>query len=302
MAATTPHSLSRVRRELRTQLLQYAQLMRLNRPVGIWLLLWPTLWALWLAGEGRPDPQILIVFVLGVIIMRSAGCVINDLADRKLDPEVSRTRDRPLAAGSVAPAEALVLFVALGLVAIALALTLNPLTRWLAAGAAALTIIYPFTKRFFAAPQLVLGAAFGWAVPMAFAAQTNAVPQLAWLIWLAVLVWAVMYDTLYAMADREDDRKIGVRSTAILFGSADLFIVALLQLTFLLAMTLVGQVAELGLWYLSGLGVAAALMIYQLIVSGDRLPEDCLRAFKNNQYVGAAIGTGIFLHYVFLVP
>jgi len=299
--ATTGSKTSKpsVRGELFNQAREYARLMRLDRPVGIWLLLWPTLWALWIAGEGRPDPLVFSVFVAGVVVMRSAGCVINDFADRRFDPEVERTRDRPLASGRVAPAEALMLFAALGLIAIALALNLNELTRWLAVGGALLTMAYPFTKRFFAAPQLVLGAAFGWAVPMAFAAQTGEVPRLAWLLWLTVVVWAVAYDTMYAMADREDDLKIGLRSTAILFGRADVFIVTLLQIILLLGLALAGQVARLGGWYLVGLAAAAALMLYQRSLIGTREPEDCFRAFLNNQLVGAAVFAGIALDYTF---
>jgi len=288
-----------VRGELLSQAREYARLMRLDRPVGIWLLLWPTLWGLWIAGEGRPDPLVFSVFVAGVIIMRSAGCVINDFADRRFDPGVERTRDRPLASGRVAPAEALMLFAALGLIAIALVLNLNELTRWLAVGGAVLTLVYPFTKRFFAAPQLVLGAAFGWAVPMAFAAQTGAVPRLAWLLWLTVLIWAVAYDTMYAMADRDDDMKIGVRSTAILFGRADVFIVTLLQVTLLLGLALAGQVARLGGWYLVGLAAAAVLMLYQRSLIVSREPQACFRAFLNNQWVGAAVFAGIVLDYTF---
>lgn len=285
--------------ELRRQATEYARLMRLDRPVGIWLLLWPTLWALWIAGNGRPDPLVFGVFVAGVVVMRSAGCVINDFADRRLDPHVARTRQRPLATGAVAPVEALVLFAALGLVAIALAMLLNPLARMLAVVGAALTVLYPFTKRFFAAPQLVLGAAFGWSVPMAFAAQTGGVPRVAWLMWLTVLVWAVVYDTMYAMADRDDDRRLGIRSTAILFGEADVFIVSLLMLTLLLALALVGQSAGLGSWYIAGLGAAALLMLHQRRLIGERLPADCFRAFVNNQHVGAAVFAGILLDYTF---
>ncbi len=285
--------------ELRRQLLEYARLMRLDRPVGIWLLLWPTLWALWIAGDGHPDPKVFAVFVLGVIVMRSAGCVINDFADRKLDPLVARTRHRPLATGTVAPIEALVLFAALGLIAIALVLTLNPLTRWLAIGGAVLTIVYPFTKRFFAAPQLVLGAAFGWSIPMVFAAQTGTVPRLAWLMWLVVVVWAVMYDTLYAMADREHDRQVGVKSTAILFGDADLFMVSLLQVLLLLGLVLIGQVTDRGSWYLAGVTVGGVLLLYQRLLISGRDPDRCFRAFTNNQYVGAAVAAGILLDYTF---
>jgi 4-hydroxybenzoate polyprenyltransferase len=296
MKAEQPRSLGA---ELRRQALEYARLMRLDRPVGIWLLLWPTLWALWLAGNGHPDPGLFIIFTVGVIVMRSAGCVINDFADRDYDPAVARTRNRPLAAGTVAPAEALMLFLALGLIAIALVLNLNTLTRWLSLGGALLTVIYPFAKRFFAAPQLLLGAAFGWSVPMAFAAQTGEVPRLAWLLWLTVLVWAVIYDTMYAMADREDDLRIGLRSTAILFGRADVFIVSLLQLTLLVALSLVGQLADLSAWYFAGVAASAALLLYQRLLIRQREPADCFRAFLNNQWVGAAVFAGLVLHYTF---
>ncbi len=296
--ATTSAS-NRFAAELRRQLGLYARLMRLDRPIGTWLLLWPTLWALWIAGDGRPDPQIFLVFVLGVIVMRSAGCVINDFADRKLDPHVARTRDRPLATGEVAPAEALVLFLALSLLAIALLLTLNSLAGWLAVAGAALTIIYPFTKRFFVAPQLILGAAFGWGVPMAFAAQTGAVPRLAWLMWLTAVVWAVIYDTFYAMADRAGDEVIGVKSTAILFGSADLFCIGLLQVTMLLALALIGQAAEMGVWYYGAVGIVAALFLQQRISVNDRDPERCFQAFLANRHVGATMFAGILLDYIF---
>jgi 4-hydroxybenzoate polyprenyltransferase len=285
--------------ELRRQLALYGRLMRLDRPIGIWLLLWPTLWALWIASAGQPEPQLFIVFVLGTIVMRSAGCVINDLADRKFDAHVERTQNRPLATGEVAPAEALVLFVALSLLAIALLLTLNTLTRWLAVGAAGLTIIYPFTKRFFAAPQLILGAAFGWSVPMAFAAQTGEIPRLAWLMWLTVVVWAVIYDTLYAMADREADQRIGVRSTALLFGSADLFCIGLLQLILLLALLLVGEAAELGAWYLGSVGITAALLLQQRLSIRDRDPQKCFQACLAYRHVGATIFAGILMDYTF---
>ncbi|UCG73690.1 MAG: 4-hydroxybenzoate octaprenyltransferase [Chromatiales bacterium] len=295
----TTSATNRFATELRRQFGLYARLMRLDRPIGTWLLLWPTLWALWIAGDGRPDPQIFVVFVLGVIVMRSAGCVINDFADRKLDPHVERTRNRPLATGEVAPAEALVLFLALGLLAIALLLTLNTLTRWLAVAGAALTIIYPFTKRFFVAPQLILGAAFGWGVPMAFAAQTGTVPRLAWLMWLTAVVWAVIYDTLYAMADRAGDEMIGVKSTAILFGSADLFCIGLLQVTMLLALALIGQAAELGAWYFGSIGVAAVLFLQQRIRVNNRDPERCFQAFLANRHVGATIFAGILLDYLY---
>ncbi len=285
--------------ELIKQGLQYAQLMRLNRPIGIWLLMWPTLWGLWIAGEGRPDPGIFLIFVFGVIIMRSAGCVINDFVDRKYDVKVARTKNRPLATGAVTPGEALVLFVALGLIAIALLLALNPLTQKLAVVAALLTIAYPFAKRWISAPQLILGAAFGWSIPMAFAAQTGDVPRLGWLMWLTVIIWAVIYDTMYAMADREDDLRIGVRSTAILFGSADVFIITLLQVVMILALLLVGAAAKLGAWYVLSIVAAGILMLYQRQLIRTRLPDRCIQAFMNNQYVGATVFVGIVLGYTF---
>lgn len=278
---------------------QYARLMRLDRPVGIWLLLWPTLWALWISGDGRPQAAIFSVMVLGVVVMRSAGCVINDWADRDLDPQVERTRDRPLAAGLVSPQEALGLFVALSLVAVALALQLNRLAQLLAVAGGLLTVVYPFMKRVIAAPQLVLGAAFGWSVPMTFAAQTDAVPQLAWLLWLAVVVWALIYDTMYAMADRADDLKAGVKSTAILFGNADVFIVSLLMILLVLALALAGQMAALGPWYFGSLLVAAVLMLHERRLIGDRDPARCFQAFLHSHWVGAAVFAGILLDYTF---
>ncbi|MFO1354818.1 MAG: 4-hydroxybenzoate octaprenyltransferase [Gammaproteobacteria bacterium] len=278
---------------------QYALLMRLDRPIGIWLLLWPTLWALWISGDGRPQPLVFSVMVLGVVVMRSAGCVINDWADRDLDPHVERTRDRPLAAGRVTPQEALALFVALALVAVALALQLNRLARLLAVGGGLLTVAYPFMKRIIAAPQLVLGAAFGWSVPMAFAAQTGTVPRLAWLLWLAVVVWALVYDTLYAMADRADDLELGVKSTAILFGNADVFIVSLLMIVLVLALALAGKLAGLGPWYFGALLVAAALMLKERRLIAGREPALCFQAFLHSHWVGAAVFAGIVLDYTF---
>ena len=284
---------------LHQQLTQYARLMRLDRPIGIWLLLWPALWALWISAEGHPDPWVFSVFVAGVVVMRSAGCVINDYADRDFDGKVERTRDRPLANGSIEPTEALVIFGALALVALGLVLSLNRQTQLLAIGAALLTVIYPFCKRYVAAPQLVLGAAFAWSVPMAFAAQTDNVPRLAWLIWLTVLIWAVVYDTMYAMADREDDRKLGLNSTAILFGQADLYIVGVLQTILLLSLFLIGEVAELGMWYRLSVLIVAVLMLYQFSLIRKREPQDCFRAFLNNRHIGATIFVGILLAYTF---
>ena len=288
-----------VGRHLYHTLRQYGRLMRLDRPVGIWLLLWPTLWGLWVAAAGRPQPAVFVVMVLGVIVMRSAGCVINDYADRSVDPHVARTRERPIASGAVAPAEALVLFAALSLIAVSLVLTLNPLTRKLAVVGGVLTVAYPFMKRWMSAPQLVLGAAFGWGIPMAFAAETGAVPRVAWLMWLCVVVWAVVYDTMYAMADRADDLRVGVKSTAILFGSADVFIVSLLMIVLVPALALVGRVGGLGPWYFASLLVAGALLMHQHTLIRDRDPQRCFQAFLESHLVGAAVFAGIVLDYTF---
>ena len=281
------------------QLRNYAQLMRLDKPIGIWLLLWPTLWALWLAGEGHPNGGVFIVFVLGVVVMRSAGCVLNDFADRNIDPYVERTRSRPIASGAIAPAEALLLFVALALIAVGLAAMLNRPAQLLAAVAAGLTVIYPFIKRFVSVPQFFLGAAFGWAVPMAFAAQTGETAQLAWLVFGTALIWAVIYDTYYAMVDREDDLKVGVKSTAILFGDADLFIIGGLQLLLLLALVFIGNMAELGAWYYASVFIAALLMGYHQWLARNRQPSACFAAFLHNHYIGMIVFIGIVLHYTF---
>jgi len=282
-----------------TQLRNYVELMRLNKPIGIWLLLWPTLWALWLAGEGHPDPGIFTVFVVGVIVMRSAGCVLNDFADRNIDPYVERTRARPIASGAVAPAEALTLFIALSLVAVGLAAMLNRPAQILAVIAAGLTVVYPFIKRFISIPQFVLGAAFGWAVPMAFAAQTGEAQQIAWLVFGTALVWAVIYDTFYAMVDREDDLKVGVKSTAILFGDADLFVIGGLQILMLAALAFIGDMAKLGFWYYASVGVAGILMAYHQWLARDRKPAGCFEAFLHNHYIGMIVFIGIVLHYTF---
>ncbi len=299
MANDSTSSQARFGAQLLEQARQYARLMRLDRPVGIWLLLWPTLWGLWIAGEGRPEAVNFLVFVIGVVVMRSAGCVINDYADRNIDPHVERTRDRPLAAGLVAPAEALTLFAVLGLMALALLLMLNPLAQLLALGAAVLTVLYPFCKRWLAAPQFILGAAFGWGIPMAFAAETGEVPRLAWLLWLCVVVWAVVYDTIYAMADRAEDLRIGVKSTAILFGSADLFIIVLLQAALVVGLVLAGREAGLGAWYQTGVAVGALLLVSQSLMIRSRTPVACLGAFRANQFFGAVIFAGIVLDYTF---
>ncbi len=285
--------------ELISQLRNYGKLMRIDKPIGIWLLLWPTLWALWLAGEGSPEQGLFVVFMLGVVVMRSAGCVLNDFVDRKIDPYVERTRTRPIASGAVAPLEALILFTALSLVAVGLATMLNRPAQLLAIVAAVLTIAYPFIKRFISIPQLVLGAAFGWAVPMAFAAQTAETPELAWLVFGTAMIWAVIYDTFYAMVDREDDLKVGVKSTAILFGEVDLFVIAGLQGLMLLALILIGMRANLGLWYYLSIAVAGGLMAYHLWLARDRQPAGCFAAFRHNHYIGMVVFIGIVLNYTF---
>lgn len=287
------------RPQLVRQIRNYGKLMRVDKPIGIWLLLWPTLWALWLAGEGAPDQGLFVIFVLGVIIMRSAGCVLNDYADRKIDPYVERTRTRPIASGAVAPLEALTLFFALGLIAIGLASMLNTPARLLAIVGAALTVAYPFVKRFVSIPQFVLGAAFGWAVPMAFAAQTGTTPELAWLLFGTAMIWAVIYDTFYAMVDRADDVKIGVKSTAILFGEADLFVIGGLQVLMLVALILIGVRATLGFWYYLSVLAAAGLMGWHQWLARDRQPAGCFAAFQRNHLIGMVIFIGIVLHYIF---
>ena len=272
--------------------------MRLHKPIGIYLLLWPTLWALWIAGEGRPDLMVLTVFVLGVALMRSAGCVINDYADRDFDQHVARTRDRPIVAGEVSPAEALLLFVSLSTAAFLLVLLMNSLTVWLSLAGGLLAASYPFMKRYTHFPQVYLGAAFGWAVPMAFAAQTGEVPRTAWLLFIATVLWATAYDTMYGMVDREDDRKIGVKSTAILFGDADRAIIGVIQLLALFALALTGQAAGLGAYYYFGLLLAAGLALYQQFLIRERRPERCFKAFLNNNWFGAVVFAGIILDFL----
>ena len=294
-SAATP----RFKQSILTQLRNYGRLMRVDKPIGFWLLLWPTLWGLWLAGEGNPDQGLFVVFVLGVFVMRSAGCVFNDYVDRKIDPYVERTRTRPIPSGAVTPGEALVLFVALGLIAVGLASMLNQPARLLAIVGAALTIAYPFIKRVVSIPQFVLGAAFGWAVPMAFAAQTGGTPELAWLVFGVALIWAVVYDTFYAMVDREDDRKIGVKSTALLFGDMDLFVIAGLQALMLAALVFVGLRAQLGFWFYASVACAGGFMAYHQWLARDRQPAGCFQAFLHNHYIGLVVFIGIVLHYAF---
>jgi 4-hydroxybenzoate polyprenyltransferase len=277
----------------------YAQLTRLDKPIGVWLLMWPVLWALWLSSAGRPDEHVFIVFVLGCVLTRSAGCAINDFADRKFDGSVKRTRERPLVTGAVDPIEAIAICAGLGMIALGLALTLNRTAQILALIGGALIVTYPFMKRFFPIPQFYLGVAFTWSVPMAFGAQTGATPRLAWVLFLSGLLWTMAYDTMYAMVDREDDRRLGIRSSAILFGDADRFIIGVMQLMSLFGLWLAGHELQLGLWYSVGLATAALFALYQQFLIRNRKPEDCFRAFLNNNYFGMAVFGGIALEYLF---
>ncbi|MCG8434128.1 MAG: 4-hydroxybenzoate octaprenyltransferase [Gammaproteobacteria bacterium] len=273
--------------------------MRFDKPIGIYLLLWPTLWALWIAGEGHPDAKVFTVFVLGVIVMRAAGCVINDYADRKYDKRVERTKTRPLATGKVSPKEAIALFAALIAIAFILVLQMNELTIYLSFGGLFLAVLYPFMKRFTYLPQPVLGAAFGWAVPMAFAAQTGTLPDVAWLLFIATVLWATAYDTMYAMVDIKDDLKIGVRSTAILFGEQDRLIIGILQLTLLFNLIVIGKQSNFGTTYYLSCFLAAGLAVYQQYLIRHRDRERCFQAFLNNHWFGMIIFIGIVLHYAF---
>ena len=283
--------------DIRDRAIQYARLARVHQPIGSLLLLWPTLWALWIAGAGRPDAVVVLVFVAGVFVMRSAGCVMNDFADRRIDPHVRRTMDRPIASGRVGPREALALFAALCLVGFGLVLTLNWLAVKYSFAAVALAASYPFMKRWTYLPQVHLGVAFGWGIPMAFAALANTVPPLAWLLLTGVVAWAVAYDTMYAMVDREDDVKVGVKSTAILFGDADRFFVGLSQIAVLAVLVLAGRQAGLGVFHAAATALSALLFLYQQYLIRDREPAACFKAFLNNNWVGAVVFAGIVADY-----
>ncbi len=272
-------------------------LARFDKPIGTLILLYPALWALWIASDGKPDLLVFTVISLGVIVMRAAGCVINDYADRDFDPHVERTKQRPIAAGNVSPKEALIFFAVLCLFAFGLVLLLNTFTILLSFGGAFLAASYPFMKRYTQLPQAYLGIAFGWAVPMAFAAQTNSIPTVAWILYLAVMLWALVYDTMYAMVDKDDDLKIGVKSTAILFGNYDRQIMGALQIVILLLLFTVGQVENLGGFYYLSLIVAAGFSVYQQKLIFYREKEKCFKAFLNNNWFGLVIFVGIALDY-----
>jgi 4-hydroxybenzoate polyprenyltransferase len=291
---------TRVRRPLRgfaRRALDFVQLTRLNRPVGIFLLLWPVLWALWIASAGHPNAQVLTVFVLGVVLMRSAGCIVNDLADRDIDPHVQRTRERPLAARRISPYEALTLFAVLIAVALLLVLQLDWLTIRMSFVGALLAVTYPFMKRFFPLPQFYLGLAFGWGVPMAFAAQSGAVTRTGWLLFVLTVLWAAVYDTLYAMVDRADDLKIGVRSSAILFADMDRVIIGAMQLMLLLGLALIGRDLGFGYPFFGALGAAALCFAWQQWLIRERDPDACFRAFRNNGLFGMLVFAGLVLEF-----
>ena len=273
----------------------YFRLMRLNKPIGIYLLLWPTYWALFLSAGGWPDIDLLIIFTVGVIITRSAGCVINDYADREIDKHIARTRDRPITTGEISPKAALLVFFALGLAAFALVLLTNTLTIKISFIAIALAVLYPFTKRWTNLPQLILGLAFAMSVPMAFSAQTGTVPASAGWIFLATVLWTLIYDTLYAMADRDEDLKIGVKSTAILFAKYDHIFITLLQVLLMIVFIKIGNLFDLGAFYDISLIIIIFIMIYHQFLIKKRQKMDYFKAFINNHFIGMTVFVGIFL-------
>ena len=287
---------------LKERLDVYEHLMRLDKPIGILLLLWPTLWALWISSYGSPDPIVLVVFLLGVILMRSAGCVVNDIADRDFDGQVERTRDRPLARRAIPVKEAVALAAALAAIAFLLVLQLNLLVVQLSVIALALAIVYPFLKRFFWLPQAWLGIAFGFGIPMAFAAHHDRVPPIAWWLLAANVLWTIAYDTEYAMVDRDDDRRIGIKTSAILFGSLDVVMTMLCLALFLVLMAVIGVRARLGIAYFCGIAAAAALAAYQYTLIRGRTREGCFKAFLHNNWLGAALFAGIVAELLLRIP
>jgi 4-hydroxybenzoate polyprenyltransferase len=277
---------------------QYLLLIRLNRPIGIFLLLWPTLWGLWIASEGFPNTKILVVFLFGVFLMRSAGCILNDIIDKDFDKFVARTQNRPLASDKLSSIEAFIVAISLIFIAFLLVLTTNTLTVQLSFVAIILAGTYPFLKRHTYLPQFFLGLTFGWSIPMAFAATTNSIPKIAWLLLIANILWAVVYDTIYAMIDREDDLKIGIKSTAILFDDADIFIIGLIQSLVLIALIVIGQQASLNTIYYFSLIIGGCLFLYQLYLIRNRDQKKCMQAFLNNNWFGLVVFIGLFINYL----
>jgi 4-hydroxybenzoate polyprenyltransferase len=277
---------------------QYLLLIRLNRPIGIFLLLWPTLWGLWIASEGFPNTKILVVFLFGVFLMRSAGCILNDIIDKDFDKFVARTQNRPLASDKLSSIEAFIVAISLIFIAFLLVLTTNTLTVQLSFVAIILAGTYPFLKRHTYLPQFFLGLTFGWSIPMAFAATTNSIPKIAWLLLIANILWTVVYDTIYAMIDREDDLKIGIKSTAILFDDADRFIIGLIQSLVLIALIVIGQQASLNTIYYFSLIIGGCLFLYQLYLIRNRDQKKCMQAFLNNNWFGLVVFIGLFINYL----
>ena len=277
---------------------QYLLLIRLNRPIGIFLLLWPTLWGLWIASEGFPNTKILVVFLFGVFLIRSAGCILNDIIDKDFDKFVARTQNRPLASDKLSSIEAFIVAISLIFIAFLLVLTTNTLTVQLSFVAIILAGTYPFLKRHTYLPQFFLGLTFGWSIPMAFAATTNSIPKIAWLLLIANILWAVVYDTIYAMIDREDDLKIGIKSTAILFDDADRFIIGSIQSLVLIALIVIGQQASLNTIYYFSLIIGGCLFLYQLHLIRNRDPKKCMQAFLNNNWFGLVVFIGLFINYL----
>jgi len=284
---------------LRQQFPHYLKLIRFDRPIGSYLLLWPTLWALWIAADGIPDVKILLIFVAGVFVMRSAGCAINDFADRDIDTHVERTENRPLATGVISAKEALGVFIVLSIVALLLALQLNALTIKLSVVAILLAASYPFMKRVHMLPQVHLGVAFAWAIPMAYSAINNSLPDLSiWLVFLTTIIWTTAYDTMYGMADREEDIQLGLKSTAILFGDYDKLAVGLMQLSVIILLALIGALNDLGSFYYIGVIIASVFFVYQQFLIQDRDEKRCFQAFLNNNWFGMVVFIGLALDYL----
>ena len=280
------------------RLWRYIELTRLNRPIGVYLLLWPTLWALWMAAEGWPGWHLLLVFTLGTLLTRSAGCIVNDLTDMRFDGLVKRTKDRVLVTGQVDPIEAALVAGIILFLALLLALTTNIYTVTLSVFAGFIATIYPFMKRHTYLPQAILGIAFSWGIPMAFTAVGNEIPGIAWLLLIANLLWVMAYDTQYAMVDRDDDLRLGIKSTAILFADLDRHMIGILQVAFLLTMLLIPRTLDLSIWYYLGLSAGTGFFVYQHYLTWNRSREGCFEAFLNNHWVGLCIFAGIFVHYV----
>lgn len=280
-----------------SNLKNYADLIRFDKPIGWLLLLWPTLWAIWIAANGHPEPRIVIIFVLGVFIMRSAGCVINDFADRDFDGHVERTKNRPIAAGKITPKQALLFAAALFSIALFLVLLLNTYALLLAFIGFALATIYPFLKRYTHLPQVWFGATFSWGIPMAFAATNNSVPWYAWLLFFAASLWPIAYDTMYGMVDREDDLKIGVKSFAILLGQYDVIVISAFQFLLLACLSWLGYLLHFNVYYHVGCLAALFLIVYQITLIKTREPKNCFAAFKNNNWVGLVIFLGLVVNY-----